>query len=184
MPVLGAAFLIGKDAIYKDLNINDSIVKTFFRYLKNSFCLLKFIPIQLIIVLNLIGMTAADRVNNKMYSVLCLSFISFLFVLMLYISGYYVFVDKKVNVIEVVIGMLLKPQILIPVFIIIVLCTSLFSFAFMVILLFTGAFFLFAIEVLILIQMINYKKVTGMLDEKDEFAYLAENSKLHKNAKK
>lgn len=175
LPVLGAAFLIGKDALYKELNINDSIIKTYFGYLKESLPLMKFIPINLVALLNVAGIFIGGQLNNTLYSVICLVIVSFLLVFMLYLAGYFVFINKQVNIIETLFCMLLKPQFLIPLFAVAVLCGVFFSGIIMAILMFTGTFFLFAIEVVIFIQLLYFKKLAGNLDEKDEFAYLVLN---------
>lgn len=172
MPVLGAAFKIGKDAIYKDLDINDSIVKTYIRYLKSSFKLVKFIPINFIIFINVAGMLIAAGAKNMMYSVICLVLISFLLVFMLYIAGYYVFVDEQVSIIDVLYSILLKPQYLLPVFIIMVLSVFFLSGKLLAVLFFCGAFFLYALIIVIFIQMLFYKKALGKLEDEDKFAYL------------
>lgn len=173
LPVLGAAFMIGKEVIYKKINVNDSIIKTYFAYLKESLILMKFVPVHVIMLLNVAGMFIAVKQNNTIYSVICLALVSFIIVFMLYIAGYYVFIDKKVNIIETAFYMLLKPQFLVPIFAIFVVASAFVSLTLLVILFFTGAFFLFAFEVVVFIQTLHFKKLTGNLDEKDEFAYLA-----------
>ncbi len=172
MPVLGTAFMLGKDAIYKKLDINDSVVKTYFKYLKKALKLMRFCPINVILLLNIAGMLMAAKAELFMYSVVCLALISFLLVFMLYIAGYYTFVNEKVSLMEVMLCMLLKPQYLVPVFAIMVLCTFFASTAWGIVLFFTGTFFLFALEVLVFVQTLYYKKMMGKLEEDDEFYYM------------
>lgn len=172
IPVLGAAFLIGKDYIYKELNITDSVVKIYFNYLKKSMFLVKFVPINFVILLNLVGMFVAAKENNFVYSVICLVIISLLITFTLYIAGYYVFISKNFNMVDAALCMMLKLQFLIPIFAIIVVCSAFFSIALLVILFFTGAFFLFAFEVVVFIHTLYYKRMLGNLDKEDEFAYL------------
>lgn len=172
LPAIGAAFLIGKDALYKKLNVNDSIIKTYFTYLKTAMVLLKFLPVNLVLILNVAGMIIAAGTNHTIYAVVCLTFVSFLLVLMFYIAGYFVFINNKVNLMDLFLCMLFKPQFLIPIFAIMVICGFYFSIAMFVILFITGAFFLFAIEVVIFMQTLYYRKLIGNLDEDEEFAYL------------
>lgn len=174
IPVLGATFQIGKDAIYKKLDITDSIIKTFFLYFKDSFTLAKFIPVSMILLLNVAGMIQAARAGIMLYSVACLAIIAMLIVFMLYVAGYYTFVDKKVKCMNVIICMLLKPQFLISIFIVMVLCAFFFSGTMIRILIFSGSFFLFVLEVMIFIQTLTYKKVLGTLTEDEEYAYLVD----------
>ncbi len=172
LPAIGAVFLIGKDALYKKLNVNDSIIKTYFIYLKTAMLLLKFFPVNLIMILNVAGMIIAAGTNNTIYAVVCLTFVSFLLVFMFYIAGYFAFINNKVNLMDSFFCMLLKPQFLIPIFAIMVICGFYFSIAMLIILFLTGTFFLFAIEVVIFIQTLYYRKLIGNLDEDEEFAYL------------
>lgn len=176
LPILGAVFRIGKDFMEKKLDINDSIVRTFFHYLNKSLRLMRFCPVNLILLLNVAGMLVAVKTEQLIFSIICLILIAFLLVFMLYIAGYYTFVDKKVNLMDVVFCMLFKPQYLIPVFVIMILCTYFASTTLGIILLFTGTFFLFALEVLVFIQMLYYRELTGGLQENDEFYYLIHRS--------
>jgi hypothetical protein len=97
--------------------------------------------------------------------------------LMMYIAGFYTFVNEKVDIIEVVISIIIKPQYALPVFTALVIGMSFFSIALMLILLLTGAFFLFALSILILMNMLHYKKAIGKLSEEDEYYHLINNSK-------
>lgn len=172
LPALGAVFQIGKDFIDKKLNINDSIVKTYFLYLKEALILFKFFPVNLVIFLNVIGMYVAMQSNYTLYSLICLVIVSLLLVFVLYIIGYYVFVNKKVNLLETAFCMFLKPQFLIPVFIVVVVFCAFISITLLGILFFVGTLFLFTLEVVIFIQILHFKKLTGNLSEEDEYSFL------------
>ncbi|BCJ96099.1 hypothetical protein acsn021_36680 [Anaerocolumna cellulosilytica] len=195
LPVLGAVFFIGKDSIYKRINVNDSVIATFFKYLKKSLTLLRFIPLYFMMILNVAGMIVAAKNGNLTYSIICLSIISMLLVIMFYLAGYFVFVmhaDEKEDkhkasgkekilkgksvVMEVIALMLLKPQFVIPIFAGIVLCVFFFSTTLLIILCFLGTFFLTALEAVIFIQILWYKKLIGILDEEEEYAYLVDGS--------
>ncbi len=176
MPVLGAVFMLGKDVIEKKIDINDSIIKNYFKYVKKSLNLMRFCPVNIILLMNIAGMVIAVKSGLFLYSILCLSIISFLLVFMLYLVGYYTFVKEEVDLMEVMLCMLLKPQYLIPIFIGMVLCTFFASTTLGIILFFTGTFFLFALEVLVFIQMLYYKKMIGTLQEDDEFYYIINRS--------
>lgn len=207
LPVLTAVFFIGRDVIYKVININDSIIATFLKYLRKSLKLMKYIPLQLIMILNITGMVAAARTGNLIYSILCLTITAFLLVIMLYLAGYFVFVMEaegfgnnnavsingetsklknksilcgKSLVMEVIALMLLKPQLVIPIFAGIVLSIFFFSDTLLLILCFLGTFFLVALEAVIFIQILWYKKAIGVLDEEERYAYLVDGSLKNK----
>lgn len=171
IPALGALFFIGKDYIDKKLNINDSIVKLYFRYLKESISLVKCVPVHIILLLNIVGFYVAME-EYKTIGILCLMITAVLLVFTLYIAGYFVFIYKKVDLLEMSFFMLFKPQFLILLFMIMVVFCVFISMALLTILLFTGAFFLFALEVVIFIQSMYFRKLTGGLSEEEEYAYL------------
>jgi hypothetical protein len=171
LPALGAVFKIGKDFIYKKLDITDSIIRTYFRYFKSSLPLVKFLPLSIIMLVDIAGMLAAAKSQNMVWGILCLSAVACMLVYALYAAGYHTYVDDAVNPVEVLLAMFLKPYFLMPVFVIMVLCVFFFSLLFVILSLLLGAFFLFAVEVTIFIQMLLFKKASRELEE-DEFEYL------------
>ncbi len=56
VPSLCAAFQIGKAAMYEGLDITDSFVLAFFRNFKKFLGMERFVPVNLIMLLNLAGM--------------------------------------------------------------------------------------------------------------------------------
>ncbi len=171
IPSLAATFFIGRDYLYKKYDITDSIIKVYFGYFKKSLKLMKFIPVYLIFLINIGGMLVAGKSENMIYSIVCLSFSAFLLTFVLYIAGYYTFIGKEINLVEVLFIMFLKPYLLIPVFIIMILCIFFFSLVFMAVSLIVGGFFLFVLEVIIFIQVLFYKKACDKLGE-EEYAFL------------
>jgi hypothetical protein len=67
--------------------------------------------------------------------------------------------EERATIGEVALSMLIKPQYLIPVFILTVLCVIFFSIKLLAILLVTGSIFLYAAEVMIYLQLKQYKKI-------------------------
>lgn len=177
IPALAASLMICKDYLYKKLDINNSIVMTYLRYIKGSLKLMKFLPINFIMILNIFAMLYSIKSNYFVYSIVCLTITVLLLLLMLYIAGFYAFVNEKVDIIEVVISIIIKPQFALPVFAALVIGVSFFSITLMFLLLLTGAFFLFALSILILLNMLHYKKVIGTLSEEDEYYHLIGNTK-------
>lgn len=172
MPALGASFLIGKDVLYKRLDINDSIIKNYFRYLADSIKLVKYFAINIIIALNIAGMIAAAKTSNFIYSVACLVIAAFLFTFIFYIVGYHAFVSNKINIVEVVASMFTKLYLLITVFIVMVLCVLFFSGTLLAVLFVSGTLLVFGLEIPIFIQMLHLKKILGRIDSSEKYAYL------------
>ncbi len=166
LPAAGAVFLVGKEVIYKRININDSIIKTYFKYVKQSLKLLRFLPVHFILILNTGGMIVSAGNNKLAYSVLCLTLLSIILAFVMYLAGYFVFISEKVNIIEVIFIMLLKLQYFIPVFAGIVLCVFFFSGILLAVLAFCGAALIIAFEAVILIPVSHYKKLAGIPEGK------------------
>ena len=171
LPALGAVFLVGKEVIYKRINIYDSIIKTYFKYLGQAIKLMKFLPVQLIMILNAVGMIISAANNHPAYSVLCLSILSILLAFLMYLAGYFTFINEKVNSMEVILIIFLKPQYFLSVFAGIVLCVFFFSVTLLAVLAFCGAVFIITAQAVILIPITHYKKIAGIPEEKEDFPF-------------
>lgn len=174
LPAFGAAFLIGKDWLYDELDITNSIVRSYFSYFKRMWRLMRFFPISLLLLLNMIGIWAASKMNLLPYAVICMAILSILCTMMLYIVGYAVFVAEDFKIYDVILAMFVKPLSIATIFLIMLLAIYFFSGTLAIILFFMGTFFLFVIEVVIFITMLYYLKLTQQLDENEKFAYLVQ----------
>ena len=72
IPALTSAFLVGKDVIYKQFDVYDSLSKRFFRQLKEEMHTMRYFPIQLVFVLQAVGIYASGRIGMKEISYLLL----------------------------------------------------------------------------------------------------------------
>ncbi|MDE7477456.1 MAG: hypothetical protein K2M91_05830 [Lachnospiraceae bacterium] len=172
LPALCAAFQIGKAAMYDELDITNSIVLSFFRYFKQALCLERFVPVNFIMLLNLAGMYFAANVKSTWMLLACLVIFSLLLTLCLFIAGYATFVENKFLLEEVAVAMLVKPLSVVTVFILMLLLTYFFSGVIAAILVLMGTFFLFVIELVIFMTMLQYRQLSGKLDEGDKYAYM------------
>jgi len=172
LPSLAAVFKIGREVLYKEADVTDSIVKKYFCCLKDSMKLMKFVGVDLIMLLNIASLYLFAGEQGIGLSVAVLSIAAFLLVFQLYIAGFYVFVRKAFTLEEAAFAMLSRPMFLIPLFAAMVLLLFFFNLTIAIILLFAGAFGIFALEVPVFIQMLGYKKMKGTLDESEKFYYL------------
>ncbi|MBP3888876.1 MAG: hypothetical protein J6F30_14710 [Cellulosilyticum sp.] len=65
IPAFSAAFIMGKTLIYKEFDITDSVIKNYFLYMKSSMHLMKYIPLNSILLLNVIGTMGAGVVGME-----------------------------------------------------------------------------------------------------------------------
>lgn len=176
-PLLGASFRIGRDVLYDDLDVTGSIVGLFFRYLREALHLMKFLPVSLILILNMLGIWASARLGSVWNSLVCMVILAFLTVFALYTAGYDTFVGGKFTLADVAVAMFLKPLSVVSLLILMILCIYFFNSTIGVILLFSGTFFLFVLEVVIFVTMLYYLKITEQLDGEDKYAYLVDGKK-------
>lgn len=172
LPAITAVFQIGREVLYKKADVNESVIKTYFLYLKDSLRLMKFVGVELVLLLNLASLYLFAGQQGVALSVAALAIAAFLLIFQLYIAGYFVFVDEKFTLEEAAFAMIFRPVFLIPLFAAMVLLLFFFNLTIAAVLLFAGAFFLFAFQVPIFIQMLSYRKMRGTLDETEEFYYL------------
>lgn len=177
VPAVTAAFLIGKELIYKEYDITDSLFKKYFRYLKESLPLMKYVGINLAAALNIGGVLAGIRMGQTFYSVLCLAITAILYTLVLYVAGYYTFIDKKFTLVEVFICMLYKPGLLFPVIVLMVLLVFFFRALIAEILFVVGELPMLVLEMVIFIHTLHYRNLRGELPEDDEYAHLVNGKK-------
>lgn len=177
VPAVTAAFLIGKELIYKEYDITDSLIRKYFRYLKESLHLVKYAGINVIAALNIGGVFLGIKMEQTFYSVLCLAITAILYALVLYVAGYYTFVDRKFTLVEVFICALYKPGLLIPVVILMILLVFFFRALFVKILLVAGAFPMLVLEMVIFLHTLYYRRMRGELPDDDEYAYLVDRKK-------
>ncbi|MCM1047436.1 MAG: hypothetical protein NC433_03330 [Clostridiales bacterium] len=177
VPAVTSAFMIGKELIYKKYDITDSLIKKYFQYLKESFYLMKYAGINLVAILNIGGVYLGIRLEQTIYSVLCLAITAFLYTFILYLAGYYTFVNRKITLVEVFICMFYKPGLLIPVIVLMILLLFFFRMLLVKIFLIAGAFPMLVLEMVIFLHTLHYRKLMGELTEDDEYAYLVKRKK-------
>lgn len=172
IPALGAVFQLGKDVLYGEIDITDSVAAKFFCYLKDAMGLMRFLPVNLIMLLNIAGIWVAVKLHIPWILFSCLAIVSLMLTISLYIAGYFAFVKEKFSLAEAAVAMMIKPLSVMSIFAIMILFTYFFSGILVTILMFMGTFFLFVTELVIFITMLHYLKMCGQLDLEDKFAYL------------
>ncbi|MCI7766369.1 MAG: hypothetical protein MSJ26_00070 [Oscillospiraceae bacterium] len=95
IPALTAAFVIGKDVIYKRYDVHDGLVRRFFKELKASLGMMKYFPLQLLILLQAAGMYGAEKTGLTYLSYPMLVCISFVCALIVYVIAFHVFYQPK-----------------------------------------------------------------------------------------
>lgn len=177
IPALAAAFRIGKDWLYDELDITNSVVKSYFSYFRQSLKLERYVPVNILMLLNMAGIWAASKMEFLIYAVICMVLLGILLTLALYIVGYDTFIGGEFKIYDVALAMFVKPLSIVTILIIMILSMYFFTETMAVILLFMGTFFLFVIEVVIFISMLYYLKLIQHLDEDEKFAYLVQEKK-------
>ncbi|MDE6593551.1 MAG: hypothetical protein K2K57_10890 [Oscillospiraceae bacterium] len=167
LPALTSAFLVGKDVIYKRFDVYDSLAKRFFRQLKEEMGMMRYFPLQLIIIVQLLGMYAAGRVGMLPLAYVLLPCMAFLMTLVIYIIAYHVFYEKKPDVIRVIIAMFYRVQYLMTIWVLMILVSILFQTSMLGILLIIGEVFLLLLEAAAFLGITAYKRAKGDLNDDD-----------------
>lgn len=164
IPAFAAAFMLGKSIIYKEFDITDSVIKTYLIYFKEAFGLMKYVGINILMLLNGVGMLMAGRFQMELYAIICLCIIAILLMMVIYLVSYYVFCDKKFTLAEVAICMIYKPLYTIAIFMIMVLFTFFLNLRVIEVFMFAGTAILFIVELITFLHFLHVKKLCGKLD--------------------
>ena len=166
LPSLYGVFYIGKEIFYGQFDINNSIIKTFWSAFKKGVALLKFLPFQLIIVVN--GISVLMNTYNALMGYFSMVVIAFLITYLIYACHYYTFVEQEVHYTDVFVYMFYNPLYLCMLFILSLLALVFINGNVLVLLLFCGSTFIFVIECFLVLHVLFYKKTLGILEEEDE----------------
>lgn len=172
VPALTATFMIGKELIYREYDITDSLIKKYFRYLRQALPLEKYVVINLVATLNIAGILAGIRMEQTGYAIACLTITAILYTLILYLAGYYTYVERKFTLTDVFICMMYKPGFMLPILIVMILTVFFFRALMAKILLVIGAIPILVLELTIMLHMLHYRKLKGDLPEDDMYAHL------------
>lgn len=168
IPALTSAFLVGKDVIYKQFDVYDSLSKRFFRQIKEEIHTMRYFPIQLVFVLQAVGIYASGRIGMKEISYLLLPCMAFLLTLLIYIISYHVFYQKLPSVVNVIIAMFFRLHYLITVWVLMILILMIFQPSAMGYLLIVGEIPLLLFQTVAFLDILAFKSAKGDLDESDK----------------
>lgn len=168
LPALTSAFRTGRDVLYREYDVYDSVVKTFFRNMKAEMRMMKYFPLQLFIILQAAGMYAVNRVGMQILLVPMLICTAVLLTVIVYIITYHVFVTELPQITEVVIVMFYRIQYLTIIWMLMLLVTMFFGMKLMIFFLFVGALALFAVEAVAFLGIMSFRKLKGDLTEEEK----------------
>lgn len=173
LPALTAAFTIGKDVIFRQFDVYDSLTKRFFRETKAAMGMMKYFPLQLLAIFQCAGMFAAQKVGMPFLSYPMLICVVFVLSLIIYIITYHVFYSPKPPVTDVIIAMFYRIQYLLIIWMIVLLLTVTLCKITFVVCFFAGMLLIVLLEIVSFLDIISYKKLKGELTELDK-EYLKE----------
>ncbi|MGN0637177.1 MAG: hypothetical protein ACI4J0_02300 [Huintestinicola sp.] len=168
IPALTAAFVIGKDVIYKQFDVHDGLLKRFFKELRASLGMMKYFPLQLLVLLQTAGMYGAEKTGLTYLSYPMLICISFVCALIVYVISFHVFYMPKPAVTTVIIAMMYRVHYFIIVWLLTLLVTVLFGIKLMGIFLIAGAVLILGTEVCAFLGIMGYKKLRKELTDEEK----------------
>lgn len=168
IPALTSAFIVGKDVIYKRYDVYDGLVKRFFSGLASEIRMMRYFPLQLIIIIQLVGMYAAEKVGMNFLMYLMVACISFVLTLIVYVITYHIFYNPKPSVTEVLIAMFYRVHFFLLVWIAMLLITTLSSIKLMGVFLLVGTIAVLLVETVAFLGVISFKNLKKELTEEEK----------------
>ena len=170
IPALTSAFIVGKDVIYKRYDVYDGLVKRFFSGLASEMRMMRYFPLQLIIIIQLAGMYAAEKVGMNFLMYLMVACISFVLTLIVYVITYHIFYSPKPSVTEVLIAMFYRVHFFLLVWVAMLLITTLFGVKLIGVFLLVGTIAVLLVETVAFLGILSFKNLKKELtDEEKEY---------------
>ena len=165
LPALTAAFVIGKDIILRRFDVNDSVHRRFFRLLKENMSMMRYLPLQLIAVVQGVGIIACGRMGMAMFGYCLFALMAFVLTLTVYIITYHVFCKPLPEVPEVLIAMFYKIGSLLAVWALMLIVLVMSDIKLIPIALAVGAIPLILTEAVSFIGVMSFRKASGAITE-------------------
>lgn len=102
IPALAALFKVGREFILGEYNIYDSNVKNFFKEVWSKRRLLRFLPIEIILISQFAGLLATANMGSLVFSIVLIATSSLLLAFLLYVCAYSSFFGEKYHYMQVV----------------------------------------------------------------------------------
>ena len=170
IPAVTSAFIVGKDVIYKRYDVYDGLVKRFFSGLASEMRMMRYFPLQLIIIIQLAGIYAAEKVGMSFLMYLMVACISFVLTLIIYVITYHIFYNPKPTVTEVLVAMFYRVHFFLLVWVAMLLITALFGVKLMGVFLLVGTIAILLVEVVAFLGILSFKSLKKELtDEEKEY---------------
>ena len=163
IPAFCGVFHIGKMILYRQLDINESIIKNYFIKFKESIKMLKFLPFQFIMTLNIISIIINGELGIITY--FSMAIVAFLCVYLLYACDYYTFIDEHIGYTDVLVYMFYNPFYVVMLFILSLLGLLYINIGILKGLLVIGSIAIFIVEFLMVLQVATYKKAFDLFKE-------------------
>ena len=165
IPAMTAAFSVGREVILKRFDVYDSLTKRFFREVRQSMDMMRYFPVQLLIILQAAGAFAAGRIGIKILVYLLIASSAFLVTFLMYVITCHVFFGKDVPLIRTAVAMFYRPVYLISVWAAMVLVIALGGSVLFMLSLVIGAAVLLLCETAAFLGLSSFFKASGTFPE-------------------
>ena len=167
IPAVCAAFAVGRDLIEKRFNVYEGVCRRFFQELKHYLRGLRFLPVWLLVLLQLTGIAAAQNLRLFWLQIGLLVCAAILMTYLFYACAYMVFLASDIRCEEVLVRMFRQVKIVFSLFCLMILLLVFFQLRFLPMLLIFGAILLLIIEAVIYLTLKEEleEAEAGRLDE-------------------
>lgn len=170
IPALTSAFIVGKDVIYKRYDVYDGLIKRFFKGLASEIGMMRYFPLQLIMIIQLAGIYAAEKVGMSFLMYLMVACISFVLTLIVYTITYHISYKPKPTVTEVLVAMFYRVHFFLLVWVAMLLITTLFGVKLMGVFIFVGTIAVLLVETVAFLGILAFKNLKKeVTDEEKEY---------------
>ncbi|MBP0954713.1 MAG: hypothetical protein J6M90_03595 [Oscillospiraceae bacterium] len=168
LPVLTSVFTIGKEIIFRQYDITDSVFKRFFGGVKNNMSMLRYFPLQILLILEGAGLYAANMTGMKVIAYFCTALMSLMLTYIIYTALCKVHFEQKCDAVTVAVIMVYSLPFMISVWLVMTLVCLFAGPAAMIVSLAAGALLLLLIQGTALVGILNFKEKTDSLTEEEK----------------
>ena len=165
IPSLTSVFVIGKEIIFGDYDMTDSVFKRFFGGVKNNIGMMRYFPLQIIFCMEGVGIYAANMANMKVIAYICTALMGLILTYIIFVCLCKVHFEQKCDLITVAVIMLYSLPYMITIWLIMTLFCLFIGPVVMIISLFVGALALVLMQGAALVGILHFKEKTSSLSE-------------------
>ncbi|MBQ7991204.1 MAG: hypothetical protein IJ251_09180 [Oscillospiraceae bacterium] len=168
IPSLMSVFTVGREVIFGEYDMTDSIIKRFFGGVKANLGMMRYFPLQIIFCLEAVGVYAGNMAGMKVISYICTAIMGLIITYLIYVCLCRIHFEKKCDLISVAVVMIYSLPYMLTIWLLMTLACLAIGPVFMIASLMVGALALILMQGAALIGILMFKQKTEQLSEAEE----------------